>query len=240
MAEMEKAMVFGATGFTGREVVAELCRRGIPAVAHVRPDSPRLKDWREKFMSMGAEVDTSEWEEAALVRTFVRVKPAIIFCAIGTTRARIKQAVRSGRDPKRQDYEAVDYGLTALLLRAASAAGIKPRFVYLSAAGTGKTGLTAYARARYKAEQAVLKSGLPYTIARPSFIVGPDRDDKRSMELLGAKMIDGLLLLAGVFGLRKLRERYRSTTNRVLARALVRYAFEPSAENAILESETLH
>ena len=40
------AFVAGATGFTGREVVRLLVERGVPAVAHVRPDSPRLEEWK--------------------------------------------------------------------------------------------------------------------------------------------------------------------------------------------------
>ena len=47
------AFVAGATGFTGREVVAELVRRGVRTLAHVRPDSSRLDEWRERFEAMG-------------------------------------------------------------------------------------------------------------------------------------------------------------------------------------------
>ena len=53
-----KAMVFGATGFTGREVVRELIVRKIPAIAHIRPDSGRLQEWQKRFKKMGAKVDS--------------------------------------------------------------------------------------------------------------------------------------------------------------------------------------
>jgi uncharacterized protein YbjT (DUF2867 family) len=233
------ALVFGATGFTGREVVRLAEESGIATIAHVRPDSPRLVDWRHRFAKMGAEVDATAWEEKALTETLKRVRPAIVFSLLGTTRARIKQAAAEGRDPQTQDYDSVDYGLTVMLLKAAAAAGIKPRFVYLSAAGANKPGMSAYSRTRYKTEQAVISSGVPYTIARPSFIIGPDRDDRRMGEIFGARFLDGLLVLAGALGAKKLRDRYHSTSNTILASALVRLSLDPAAENTKVESEDL-
>lgn len=64
------------------------------------------------------------------------------------------------------DYERVDVGLTLMLLEAALAAGNRPRFVYLSAAGVrGLHDGNAYIRARRRVEAAVQASGLPFTIA---------------------------------------------------------------------------
>jgi uncharacterized protein YbjT (DUF2867 family) len=239
MLAQSKAMVFGATGFTGREVVRELIECKVPAIAHVRPDSGRLEEWRKRFIEMGAEVDTTAWHLEEMADSLARVKPEIIFLCLGTTRSRIKQVAISGKDPKTQDYEAVDYGLTAMVLEATIKAGIKPRLVYISAAGTGPSGMMEYARARYKTEQAVITSGLPYAIARPSFIIGPDRDDKRTREIMGARLIDGLLVIPWLIGLGKFRARFHSTSNKVLAKALVRIALDPSSENKIFESEKL-
>ena len=41
----EAAIVLGATGLTGRFVVSHLVRAGVRTIAHVRPDSPRLREW---------------------------------------------------------------------------------------------------------------------------------------------------------------------------------------------------
>ena len=49
--------VVGATGLTGRHVAEVLVARGHGAVAHVRPDSPRLAEWRTRFEALGAELD---------------------------------------------------------------------------------------------------------------------------------------------------------------------------------------
>jgi len=234
-----KAFVAGATGFTGREVVRVLREKGIPTVAHIRPDSSRIEEWRERFQKMGAEIDTTAWEIKAMTETLMALKPAYVFSLLGTTRARIKQAVKQGKDLKTQDYEAIDYGLTSLLLNAVLSAGIKPVFIYLSAVGVKPGASSPYYRARAKAEQELLQSGIPYIIARPSFIIGPDRDDKRPGELFGAKIIDGLLAFAGLLGAKKLKERYRSTSNTILANALVKLALDPEAVNKIYESEEL-
>ena len=236
---MPLAFVAGATGFTGREVARGLAARGIKTVAHARPDSPRLEEWRERFAQMGAETDATAWDEAALTGTFSRLRPDLVFALLGTTRARMKNAARRSADPKTQDYTTVDYGLTAMLIRAAKHCGSSPRFVYLSAAGVTPKPGSAYYRARGQAEELLRSSGLPYVIARPSFIVGPGRDDRRPGERLGAAMIDGLLDFAALLGAKRFRDRYASTTNVVLAGALVRLALDPGAANKIFESENL-
>jgi uncharacterized protein YbjT (DUF2867 family) len=235
----EKAFVAGATGYTGREAVRVLAEKGVPTVGHVRPDSPRIHDWRRRFAQMGASVDETAWELKAMTETFSRLRPAYIFSLLGTTRSRIQQVAAAGKDPKSQDYEAVDYGLAAMMIAAAQAAGIQPVFVYLSAAGVTPKAASPYYRARFKLEQELISSGLPYIIARPSFIIGPDRDEKRLGEIYGARLLDLLLSLAGLLGLKKLNARYRSTGNTVLAAALARLALDPDSAGKIFESENL-
>ncbi len=233
------AFVAGATGFTGREVVRLLAERGIHTVAHVRPDSPRLKEWTGRFGAVGAEVDTTAWDKAAMVETLLRIRPTAVFALLGTTRARMRAAGRAGGDPRSQSYEAVDYGLTVLLMQAAEETGLSPRFVYLSAAGVKENSRSAYYRARARAEALLRSSGLPYTIARPSIITGPGRDESRPLETLAAVAADRLLSAAGWLGARRLEARYASTTNVRLAEALVRLALDPNAQNRIFESEEL-
>jgi uncharacterized protein YbjT (DUF2867 family) len=237
MDELEqKAFVAGATGYTGREVVRILAEAKVPVVAHVRPDSASLDHWKQRFQDLGAEVDTTPWQEEAMKDALSRLRPDRIFALLGTTRARSREAAARG---SRDTYETVDYGLTALLIQAAVRAGIKPRFVYLSAAGVKRGASSAYYLARWKAETLLRESGLPFTIARPSFITGPGRDDARPMERAGAAVVDASLSLAGILGARKLKERYRSTTSTILAAALVRLSGDHGAEGKIAESEDL-
>src|SRR5512133_826771 len=147
---MTTAFVAGATGDTGREVVRARRARGVRTVAHVRPDSPRLADWKGRLGALGAEVDATPWDEAAMVETLRRVRPDAVVALLGTTRRRGAQAAAAGRN---ETYETVDYGLTHLLLRAAIASGTRPRFVYLSAVGVREGTRNAYLAARAKLER---------------------------------------------------------------------------------------
>lgn len=238
VAMIETAFVAGATGLTGRFVVRELAARGVTTVAHVRPDSRALASWRERFEAMGASVDATAWEEAALTATLRAVAPTLVFGLLGTTRKRGKAAAREGRDAAAETYEAVDYGLTAMLRRAAEASGHRPRFVYLSSMSVTPETKNAYLAARAKLERELREGSLPHTIVRPSFILG-DRDEGRPGERLGAAIADGALSLAGALGARRLRDRYASIRGEDLARAIVRLALDPSAEGAVVEADAL-
>jgi nucleoside-diphosphate-sugar epimerase len=231
------AFVAGSTGYTGREVVRALRARGIETVAHVRPDSPRLADWRARFESLGARIDTTPWEPAAMAARLAVLRPDYVFALLGTTRARARRArAAGGRD---EGYEAVDYGLTMLLLRAAAGAGSRPRFVYLSSAGARDGSGNAYLGARARVEGALREGALPYTVARPSFITGPDRDEFRAGERVLSWLVDGVLAAAALFGGTRLRARFRSTTNVALAESLVRLALDPALAGKVVESEGL-
>lgn len=233
---MSLAFVAGATGYTGREVVRTLRARGIETVAHVRPDSDRLAAWQERFAALGARTDATPWEPGAMRATLAAHRPTAVFALLGTTRGRAAQAARAGRD---EGYEAVDYGLTMLLYQAAEGSGGAPRFVYLSSAGVRESGGNAYLTVRARVERALRDGPLPWIAARPSFITGPDRDEFRPGERLGAHVVDGLLAVAAVLGGGRLRARYRSTTNVALAAALVRLAFDEHGVNRVVESEAL-
>jgi uncharacterized protein YbjT (DUF2867 family) len=234
---MSKAFVAGATGYTGREVVRALIARGVEASAHVRPDSPQLGALTHEFAAEGAAIDNTSWEEAALSHTLTRLRPSVVFALLGTTRARVHAARQAGAAA--ESYDSVDYRQTTMLLRAAIASGSRPRFVYLSSLGAGRPSGNAYLSARYKAEGEVRASGLPYVIARPSFITGLDRRESRPGERIAAKVIDKVLGLAGYLGAASLRERYLSMSARTLATALVSFAFDEADPALVVETEEL-
>jgi uncharacterized protein YbjT (DUF2867 family) len=221
------AFVLGATGFVGREVVRQLCVRGTKTVAHVRPDSSKLADWRARFGELGAEVDATPWDAAALATRLRELAPEQLYILIGTTRSKAKAEGQQG-----DIYEAIDLGLTRLAVDAARASEGTPRIVYLSAIGADAGARGAYMRARGKAEEVVKGSGLPWVIARPAMITG-DREESRPAERTAAVIGDGLLAVAGAFGARSLRARYRSTTAELLAAALIRLGEDPAVDRIV-------
>jgi nucleoside-diphosphate-sugar epimerase len=232
MAERLTAFVAGATGYTGCGVVAAATKAGLRTVAHVRPDSPRLDCWRGRFEALGAEADKTPWDLPAMTATMARVRPDLLFACLGTTQKRGRAARARGAV---ETYETVDYGLTVMLLDAAKAADVAPRFLYLSATGTSDATTNPYYRWRAKTERRVREGGLPFTIVRPSFISGPDREETRAGERVAAVVGDALLAVAGALGAREARERYRGMTGGDLGAAMVRLALDPTAAGLVAE-----
>ena len=231
-----RAFVAGATGYTGREVVRALRERGVETVAHVRPDSRSVEVWRARFAALGARVDTTSWEESAMTRTLAREGPTHVFGLLGTTRARARDAARSSAVA--DSYEAVDYGLTVLLLRAAVASGGVQRFVYLSAAGATERGGNAYLRVRGRVERELRESGIPFLVVRPAFISGDGRDDSRAIERVAAVALDGAAAALAAMGLRTAR-RWRSIDGPTLAEAMVSLALASDPASRVVERDAL-
>lgn len=221
------AFVAGATGYTGRAVVAELRARGVDTYAHVRPDSPRLDEWRRRFGELGAHVDTTAWTAEAMAPRLAELRPSHVFALLGTTRARAR---RDGAG-----YDAVDLGLTLLLLGATPPGA---RFVYLSAIGADAQSANAYLAVRGKVEDRLRASGNEWVSARPSFITGDDREEPRRGERFAARALDGLLAGAAALGARAARAKWASMTGEELARGLVAAAYDPVVQG-VVEAEHL-
>lgn len=235
VAVVPRAFVAGATGYTGRAVVEALRARSIATVAHVRPDSARGEELRRRFEGQGATVDQSPWEADAIAATMRAHAPTMIFALLGTTRSR----ARSEGMGAVQAYARIDYGLTKWLIDAAVACEVPPRFVYLSAATVKPGTRNAYLAARVRCEDALRDSGLPWTIARPSFISGGDREESRPLERVGSVVGDAALAVVGLFGGGKMRDRYRSVDAATLGRGLVRVALDPAYAGRTVYAEEL-
>lgn len=234
---MPTAFVAGATGFTGREVVRLLAQRDLRTVAHVRPDSPRGDAWVARFRDLGADIDRTPWQVEAMTGTMRSLRPDLVFCLIGITRAGARREARA--TGRAATYDSIDFGLTDLLVQATVAGGIRPRFVYLSAMGTGPSAKTAYGRARHRAEAAVRGSGLPFTIARPGLISGPGRDDARPGERVADAVLGSLTRLAAWMGATGFARTMAPIDNTTLATALVHAALDPASDGRVLESGDL-
>jgi uncharacterized protein YbjT (DUF2867 family) len=218
-----RAFVAGATGYTGREVVRELRAHGVPAVAHVRPDNPRLSLWEARFQAHYAVVDSTPWELHALRESLLSWQPTHVFALLGTTRSRARSARKTGSD---DSYQTVDYGLSAMLMQALQ--------LTLSAIGVSASTRNEYMAVRWRMENELKASSLPYVIARPAFISGDDRDEFRLSERVLARMSDTVFGAAAAVGITKLRDRFGSLTGPQLARALVVAALDPRYTNVTL------
>ena len=237
--DLPRAFVAGATGYTGNELVKLLREKGIATVAHIRPGSSSLARYEAAFTKIGATIDTTPWEKDAFAKAIAAHAPTIVFALLGTTRARMNSAEKAGENRESQSYETVDYGLTALLLRATKQSAPNARFVYLSSLGVQEGTTNPYLAARVKLERELRESGLAYTIARPSFITGDDRSENRVGEKVGAAVVDGALSMIAAFGGKKLRARYASMNAHELASGLLRAALDENARNKVLETEAL-
>jgi len=212
------AFVAGATGYTGRAVVASLVAAGVRTVAHLRPGSSGADRWRSRFGALGAVVDESPWEPAAMAATLAGLLPDHVFALLGTTRRR---AAAEGIDDA---YERIDYGLTAMLRDVAVACGSLPRFTYLSAIGADERSGNKYVAVRGRMERELREGPLPWLVAQPAFVSGSDRDDSRPMERFYAITLDAALGALALVGLGRVREAYGSLTGEQLGRGLVTLA----------------
>ena len=225
------AFVAGATSHVGRHLVPSLVEREVRTVAHVRPDSEQLAEWRARFASCHALLSEVPFDLQGLTLALRELAPSHVFMLIGTNRARM----RDGQG----DYEAVDYGLTRVLLDACLASEAKPRFVYVSSAGTRAKSVGGYLQARWKAEQAVRHSSLPYTIVRPTWIRAQERQAGRLLAPLALKAVDTLLGMAGKLGARGTSARYRPIDAPELAEGIARAALNYTTIDRTLENEEL-
>ena len=233
------ALVFGATGYTGEAVVGHLRARDLRVVAHIRPESKSRVRIEHKFTKQGAAIAVTPWRRMELEALLADVRPRVIFALLGTTKARQRQAKSFGDDPAHFSYDAVDYGLTQVVLELAlNSKGLK-RFVYLSSHGVGPGARGKYLGARWSLETNLMNSCIPYSIFRPAVITGDDRIESRPAERMAGKLGDCLFSGMAKIGFQRLG-RYRSLTSSHLAGALVTAAFDARFENRTVSVGDIH
>ena len=147
-------LVTGATGFVGREVVKTLRSRDVEVRCLVH--SPGS----ERVLGSGLDVHYGDVRDPAALRAaFYDVDAVVHLVAIIRERGSLT-------------LDGINHRGTANVVEAASAAGVG-HFVHQSALGARDDPTYAYLYSKWQGEQAVVGSGLPYTILRPSVIFGP-------------------------------------------------------------------
>jgi len=151
-----KILMTGGTGFIGTAL-----RRAIKAEGHdvrllVRPQSVHKVDPREGFEVLpGDALDTQ-----ACLRAVDGIDAVVHL--IGIRRERPEDGVT---------YEAMHTEATYAVVDAARRAGVA-RFIHMSSLGARADAPSRYHRTKFEAEEIVRKSGMRWTIFRPSVIFG--------------------------------------------------------------------
>jgi divinyl chlorophyllide a 8-vinyl-reductase len=143
----KSVLIFGATGYIGNAVVAESVRQGYETLAVTRSMNRDCDFY-------GAEVALADvTDPASVAKVFDRKIDIVISCL----------ACHSGM-PK--DFDEIDYKATLSILNAALESGTK-QFILLSAICVRKPDLPLQL-AKLKMEDALIRSGIDYTIVRPT------------------------------------------------------------------------
>lgn len=157
-----KVFLTGASGFVGKNLAARLVEDGFRLTCMVRDiDEPGAR-----FLSdLGSELAVGNILSANSVAAACRgAEPDVFIHLVGIILERGTAT-----------FENIHVKGTINALGAASVSGVG-RFLHMSALGAAADGATEYYRTKWKAEEAVRESGLPYTIFRPSTIYGPGGD----------------------------------------------------------------
>ena len=173
------ALVVGATGAVGREIVHGLCEN---------ENYDKIIVWARRELKFSHEKLETQIVNFSDVKNMPPREIDEIFCALGTT---MKQA------SSREAFLRVDVDYVYAAAKWGKAAGVR-RFVLVSAPGASEGSLSFYLRAKGRIERRVSELGFDsLQIVRPPIILG-ERSDARPLERLAAAVFK--LLPACVLG----------------------------------------
>ena len=160
-----KVFLSGITGFVGGHMLQRLIADGHSVRGLIRPGPgsarliafsfPHQLKWKENLRLVHGDVVTGAGLDAGMEGCDAVIHLVGIIVEKGTN-----------------TFEAVHHLGTRNVVEAAKRHGIK-RFVQMSALGVRADGVAAYQTSKWKAEEEVRNSGIPFCILRPSLIFGP-------------------------------------------------------------------
>ena len=186
MSAADLVVVFGGSGFIGKQVVRALAKRGYRVrVAMRRPH-------------VGAELRVmGDVGQIQIVQANVRF-PHSIDAALEDADA-VVNLVAVMYESGKQTFEALHVEAAQAIADAAAKRGIK-RVVQMSALGAAPKGAN-YARSKYRGERAVLDAVPSATILRPSVVFGPeDKFFNRFAEMARNPFLHGMLGVMPLIG----------------------------------------
>ncbi len=200
---LRKALVVGATGLIGRNLVFELLKSNEYdlVVVLTRKDMVIKHSKLEQYI-----IDFDAINECS---QYMRVDD--VFCCLGSTQA---------KTPDLAQYRKVDFEYPLQLAKLALQEGAK-QFLLVSAMGADKSSGLFYIRTKGEIEEAIANLNYPsYQIFRPAQLLGP-RNEYRPLENLTQgmfKVINPLL----IGPLRKIK----AIEGRVVAKAMLKAAIQ--------------
>jgi uncharacterized protein YbjT (DUF2867 family) len=156
-----KVFLTGSTGFVGQNMIGRLLRYGHAVRALVRNCSG------EKARQLQGHYQDGDFQ---YVRGDVVTGQGLVTGMQGCDA--VIHLVGIIMEKGNNTFEAVHHLGTRNVVEAAKRNGIK-RFVHMSALGARADGVAAYQTTKWKGEEQVRQSGIPYCILRPSLIFGP-------------------------------------------------------------------
>ncbi|MWV45753.1 NAD(P)H-binding protein [Paenibacillus sp. HJL G12] len=213
-----QALVLGATGLVGGEVVQELLRS--EAYSLVRVLSRRPLGFQHPKLQETI-IDLEQLEEHAEHFSGMRD----VFCCLGTTIRKAGSQVK---------FRKVDLEYPLRAAKVSKQQGVK-QFLAVSAMGADPTSRIFYNRVKGEAEQVVSSVGLHGVHwFRPSLLIG-DRKEFRFGESAGALVMKGLDPL-----MRGRASKYRAMPAATLARAMVSIALTGTAGTHAYPNDVIH
>lgn len=208
------AIVLGATGLTGGLLVKRL-------IADDRYSKIKLFS-RSKSNESSSKVDEFIGDLLQLEDFRPEFTGDVIFCCIGTTKAKTKD---------QEKYKAIDYGIPLAAAKLAKANKIDT-IVIISSMGADTKSSIFYSRTKGEMERDVLSQEIDHTyLLRPSLITG-NRKEKRSMEKIGAAIFKvlGFLLIGPL-------KKYRAIEADSIAAAMIRLDNTRPTQNVFESNE---
>ena len=150
-------LVTGASGFVGRHIAQGLVEVGHEVRGLVR-NLPVRKN----------QIDGVEYVRGVDVADTLTLKPEM-FEGVDAIIHLVGIIQEAG---KGQTFQRIHVEGTRNMVNEAMRAGFDGRFLYMSAIGSSMNSPSEYSRTKYQAERIVIGSKLPYTIFRPSLIIG--------------------------------------------------------------------
>jgi uncharacterized protein YbjT (DUF2867 family) len=200
---MKTALVIGATGMVGRQLVQQLLQdsRFSKVIVFVRRTTGISQARLEEHL---IDFDAPEsWQHL--------VNGDVLFSALGTT---IKQACSQAAQYK------IDYTYQYNFAKAAALNGVST-YVLISSAGANAASPIFYSRMKGELEEAVKLLSIPFIhIIQPRLLTG-DRKEFRLGEKLATPILSAVTLLPVI-------RKYRPIHARTVAKAMINAAFDQS------------